>query len=128
MKKLLLIFASTTLAFSASGQVYKEYDVDKSASFPGGEMALYTFLQDSLRYPNEAIQNNVKGSVFVELTIDKTGNITQVKPIKGIGNGCDEEAVRLVKAMPRWQPAQKGNKSVAMLYNLRILFLPPEKK
>lgn len=126
MKRLVLLSVLISFAFSTRGQVYKPVDVDKQARFPGGDMALYSYLQDSLRYPKEAIQNNVQGKVYIRLTIDETGNISQIEPLKDIGNGSLEEATRLAKAMPRWEPAQKDGKPVAVYYDLPVMFIRKE--
>lgn len=94
--------------------------------FPGGEEELRKFLALNLRYPNDALQHGVEGEVIVSFKIDEEGNISDVRSLKKIGYGCDEEAIKVVKKMPQWIPAKKDGKKIAVTYNLPIEFELPK--
>jgi len=70
-----------------------------------GLKAFYEYIQENLVYPADAKENGVTGRVFVEFIVDTNGKLTNVKAVKGIGAGCDEEAVRVIKEAPAWKPA-----------------------
>ncbi|MEI7661888.1 MAG: M56 family metallopeptidase [Bacteroidota bacterium] len=83
---------------------------DKQPGYPGGEEARMKFLVENIKYPELALKNNVAGKVFVGFNVETDGSITNVKVLRGIGSGCDEEAVRVIKMMPKWIPGElKGN-------------------
>ena len=96
--------------------------VEKMAVFPGGEQAMYDFLRNNIKYPYKARKKNITGKVYVNFTIDKNGDIQKVFVLKGIGHGCDEEAVRVIQAMPRWIPAEMKGQPVAVSNNMPINF------
>ena len=76
--------------------------------YPGGDQAMMDFVAKNVQYPQEARDKEISGRVLVSFIVEKDGSIADVKVVKGIGGGCDEEAVRVVKAMPKW----KDRKSV----------------
>jgi len=96
--------------------------VEDMPSFPGGEEALFKYLAQNIKYPQIAKEAGITGRVFVNFVIDKEGNVTDVKVLRGIGGGCDEEAVRVVKNMPKWSPGKQRGKPVKVSYNLPIKF------
>jgi TonB family protein len=96
--------------------------VESMPEFPGGDKALYKYLADSLHYPRAAIENNIQGRVFVTFIIEKDGSISNVRVLRGIGGGCDEEALRVVQNMPKWIPGKQRGKPVRVQYNLPIKF------
>ncbi|GAB3896332.1 hypothetical protein GCM10028803_13810 [Larkinella knui] len=96
--------------------------VEQNPEFPGGMSALGLYLTKSIRYPAEARQNNTQGTVFVQFTVNTTGDIYGLRVKKGIGSGCDEEAVRVVSQMPRWTPGIQNGKPVLTQYVLPIQF------
>jgi len=95
---------------------------DKQPSFPGGEEKLYQYLGTKITYPKEAEEKGISGRVFVQFVIEKDGNMTDVKVVKGIGGGCDKEAIRVVKAMPNWIPGTQRGKKVRVRIKLPINF------
>jgi periplasmic protein TonB len=95
---------------------------DKQPMYPGGKDALIKFVKDNLKYPALADSNKVAGSVTVSFVIEKTGGITGLEVAKGIGSGCDEEAMRIVRKMPKWYPGSVAGKPVRVLYKLTIKF------
>lgn len=96
--------------------------VEDQPEFPGGEKALFTYLSKSIKYPPMAKDAGVQGVVYVTFVVEPDGNITNVKVLRGIGAGCDDEAVRVVKAMPKWKPGKQRGKSVRVQFNLPIRF------
>lgn len=97
--------------------------VETMPSFPGGEAALFKYLQQNVKYPQMAKDAGITGRVFVSFVIDKSGNVTDTKILRGIGGGCDEEALRVVKAMPDWSPGKQRGRSVNVEYRLPINFI-----
>ncbi|MDR6193795.1 energy transducer TonB [Siphonobacter sp. SORGH_AS_0500] len=97
-------------------------NVEIQPEFPGGIEALNRFLQKNLRYPTQAQQANVSGRVFVSFVVDRDGSISQIEVEKGIGFGCDEEARRVLREMPRWKPGRQQGRSVRCRFHLPIAF------
>ena len=91
-------------------------------SFRGGERELSKFIESNLVYPQEAKSAGVDGQVLVEFYIEKDGTITDGKVLKGIGYGCDEEALRVVGLMPKWQPCKVRGESIRVRHTLPITF------
>lgn len=89
----------------------KDKDFIKSAYFEGGRAAIDAFVKKELRYPKEALAAKVEGRVSVQYTVDYKGKVTEVHLISGIGHGCDEEALRIVKLMQFKVPEQGKIKS-----------------
>ena len=96
--------------------------VEEMPSFPEGEEKLLEFLQKNTRYPDEAIEAGAYGRVFVGCVIEKDGSIGEVRLLRGIGYGCDEEAIRVVKSMPKWNPGKHRGEPVRVSYQIPILF------
>lgn len=96
--------------------------VEETAAPIGGMTAFYQFVQKKMKYPAQARRMGVEGRVFVEFVIEKDGSITDVKFIKGIGAGCDEEAVRVVESAPKWKPGKQRGKPVRQKMVLPISF------
>ncbi len=96
--------------------------VEQQPEFPGGMEKLGEYLGNNLKYPEAAQKANVQGRVFVQFVVNKEGYISQTKVLKGIGFGADEEAVRVVSAMPRWKPGRQSGQPVNVQYNLPINF------
>ncbi len=90
--------------------------------FPGGETELMKFLQQNLKYPQKAVEAGVQGKVIVNFVVGKDGSISHIKVIRGIGFGCDEEAIRVLKKMPPWDPGLMGGKPVPVYYTFPINF------
>ena len=90
--------------------------------FPGGNNAMYKFIEANLRVPSQAKKAGISGRVFVSFNIETTGDITHVTVLKGLGFGCDVEAVRLIQSMPKWIPGKQDGKPVRVKYCLPILF------
>lgn len=96
--------------------------VEQQPEFEGGMAALGQYLSDNLRYPAAAEKVKAQGRVFVNFIVDKTGEVSDVKILKGIGFGADEEAIRVVQNMPRWKPGSQSGQPVNVRFNLPINF------
>jgi periplasmic protein TonB len=96
--------------------------VEQSPEFAGGMNALLKFLQKNLHYPTPAVNANVMGKVYMQFVVGQDGNISKVDVLKGIGFGCDEEAQRVVKLMPKWSPGRQSGRAVAVKFTLPISF------
>ena len=96
--------------------------VDDMPEFPGGENALLSFLGSNVRYPVIAQENGIQGRVYVSFVIDETGNINDVCIIRGVDVSLDNEAIRVVRLMPKWKPGKQGGKTVKVRYNVPIFF------
>jgi TonB family protein len=96
--------------------------VEQMPVFVGGESAMLAYIQKRLNFPKTAVEANVSGRVFVSFVVEVDGKITSVKVLKGIGYGCDEEAVRVVSGMPAWIPGKQNGINVAVKYNLPIQY------
>ena len=96
--------------------------VEESATPKGGMQAFYKYVGEKIKYPAQARRMGIEGRVFVEFVINKDGSLSDVKAIKGIGAGCDEEAVRIVQSSPSWNPGKQRGKAVKQRYTLPIIF------
>ena len=96
--------------------------VEDPASPVGGMTAFYKYVGEKIKYPPQARRMGVEGRVFVQFVIDKDGSITEVQAVKGIGAGCDEEAVRILQAAPKWKPGKQRGKPVKQRMVLPITF------
>lgn len=96
--------------------------VEESAAPKGGMQAFYKYVAEKVKYPAQARRMGIEGRVFVEFVIGKDGTLSDVKAIKGIGAGCDEEAVRIVQSAPPWSPGKQRGKPVKQRYTLPIIF------
>jgi protein TonB len=96
--------------------------VEEPPTFPGGDQALYKWLGENLKYPEEAKELGIQGRVFVSFVVEPDGSTSNVVVKRGIGGGCDEEAVRIVKAMPKWAPGKQRGQPVRVQFNLPIKF------
>lgn len=93
-----------------------------SIQFPGGEKAMMQFLAKNLRYPVEALENNEQGRAIVQFRVESNGKVSNVKVTKSASPALDAEAIRVVKAMPKWEtPVEKGTYSILSL-NIPITF------
>ena len=96
--------------------------VEQMPAFPGGQGALMKYLAEHIKYPELAKESGIQGRVFINFVVEPDGSIDHVKVLRGIGGGCDEEAVRVVKSMPRWIPGKQRGKPVRVSFNLPVKF------
>jgi protein TonB len=96
--------------------------VEQMPAFEGGNAALFKYLGENLKYPVMARENGVEGTVVVQFVVNEDGSIVTPAVVRDIGAGCGEEALRVVKGMPRWQPGKQRGKAVRVQFNLPIRF------
>jgi TonB family protein len=96
--------------------------VEEMPSFPGGEAERNKFLARNIIYPQQAYENGIQGTVYISFVVNSTGDVINVKILRSIGGGCDEEAVRVVKMMPKWNPGKQDGTTVNVLFNMPIYF------
>ncbi len=96
--------------------------VENEPEFPGGMEALYKYLAQNIKYPQLARENNITGKVYVTFVVEKDGSIANPKVLRDIGGGCGAEAIRVVKAMPKWNPGKQRGKAVRVQFNLPVNF------
>jgi TonB family protein len=112
--------------FTRNNYGYKENDihkfVDKMPEFPNGMEALYNFIQRNTRYPQEAQEKEIEGTVVVTFVVEKDGSLSDFKVITSAHPILDAEAIRVVKTMPHWIPGQHLGKNVRVQYNLPVTF------
>ena len=80
------------------------------------------YIAEKLVYPLVAFQNEIQGTVNVKFVVERDGSLTGITVVKGLGYGCDESAIDLIKGMPRWSPGKKGGVSVRCSVVLPIVF------
>ena len=96
--------------------------VEEMPSFPGGEQKLMEYVVKNVKYPQIAKETGIKGRVFVSFVVEPDGSVSNVKVLRGIGGGCDEEAMRVVKSLPKWKPGKQRGKAVRVSYMLPVNF------
>lgn len=96
--------------------------VEEMASPVGGNTAFYKYISEHMVYPNQARRMSVSGRVFCEFVVNRDGSIQDVKVIRGLGAGCDEEAIRVIQSSPKWKPAKQRGKPVRSLFHMAIIF------
>jgi protein TonB len=96
--------------------------VETMPEFPGGEKAFNQYLADSIHYPAAAVENSIQGRVFVSFVVEKDGSVSEAKILRGIGGGCDEEAMRVIRNMPKWIPGKQRGQPVRVQYTMPIKF------
>lgn len=96
--------------------------VENDPEFPGGMEALYKYLAQNIKYPQLARDNNITGRVYVTFVVEKDGSIANPKVLRDIGGGCGQEAIRVVKSMPKWTPGKQRGKAVRVQFNLPVNF------
>lgn len=96
--------------------------VEESPHYPGGDEMRIKFLQENIKYPQAARESSLSGLVHITFIIETDGTITGVRVLRGIGGGCDEEAVRVIKLMPKWTPGKQRGKPVRVQYSMPVLF------
>ena len=120
----ILLMANTTVTAqnkkTSNDKVFEKVEV--MPEFPGGEQAMMDFVAKNVQYPKEAMEKEISGRVLVGFIVEKDGSISETEVVKGIGGGCDEEAVRVVKAMPKWKPGKQDGKPVRVHFILPLTF------
>ncbi len=96
--------------------------VESMPEFPGGAEQMMAFIAKNIKYPPMARESGIQGRVFVNFVVEPNGSVSNVKVLRGIGGGCDEEAIRVVESMPKWTPGRQRGKAVRVSFNLPVRF------
>ncbi len=113
----------TTTAIANAEKEFATNDfVENPPSYPGGEKACMDFFRKNLKYPKKAQKLGIQGTVFISFVVEKDGKLSDVKVVRGIGGGCDEEALRVVKKMPKWNPGKQKGETVSVKFTIPVRF------
>lgn len=115
----------TSVCRSMQVESVEAYDIesaDVQPAFPGGISALYSYINNSRRYPAEAYRNGVQGRVLCSFVVNADGSISHINVLKGIDPALDNEAIRIIEEMPRWSAGRIGERTVPVYYILPIVF------
>ena len=130
MKKILFItfilsflIAIPRIAFSQTAEDTIFTKTEIAPAYSGGQDALIKFLMMNLQYPEKAKEANIQGTVYISFVVEKDGKISNIKVIRGIGGGCDEEAIRVVSKMSKWNPGKNEGKNVRCSFVMPIKFI-----
>jgi protein TonB len=96
--------------------------IDEMPQFPGGMPALMDYLGASIQYPEKARKDDIQGKVVVKFVVCENGTLCNEEIVRSVGGGCDEEVIRVVKAMPNWKPGKQNGKAVKVYYTLPVSF------
>lgn len=117
---------SRLISPSASSGSPNVYDVaDLMPTYPNGAGAMYRFIRANIQYPNKAIFEGIEGQVHVQFIVRPDGSLTNFKVVKSLGFGCDEEAVRIIRKMPNWQPGETRGQIVSVKKTVPVTFVLP---
>ena len=119
MKKIIMAMAlGAGIALSASA--------DSAPAFPGGDVAMAEYITANMKYPATARDNGIEGVVELEATVKADGSIGQIKIVRMLDPDLEQEAIRLVKSMPAWTPAEAAGKAVEQKVTIPVKFTLPE--
>lgn len=121
----IFIFIAMFLGFLAATA---QEQLDVQPMFPGGEDALATYLTENIQYPASAAEMGIEGVVTVDFMVKSDGTIGEAKIVRMIDPDLEDEAVRVIKAMPKWNPGMKGGAAVDAWFRLPIKFRLPTTK
>lgn len=96
--------------------------VEEMPQFPGGEAALLEFIGKNTSYPDEAIQNNIEGRIFLKFVVNPDGSVGKIEILKGVDPLLDKEAIRVVGTLPRFRPGKQNGEAVSVWYSVPVLF------
>ena len=102
------------------GEVFQV--VEQMPEFPGGMDKLIEYLSKNIKYPSIAQENNIQGRVIVEFVVNKDGSIVEPKVMRSVDTSLDNEAMRVIKSMPKWNPGKQRGKAVRVRYTVPVLF------
>lgn len=130
--KIYCIIIALLLCFNNSGKCQNKEEalifIERMAEYPGGQMALNKYLKENTFYPLSALKDSIEGRVTIRFAIDTTGQISDIKLMRGLQPACDSMALSIVRLMPKWIPAKQNGKPVKMYFTLPIIFKIPEDK
>ncbi|MBO9676098.1 MAG: TonB family protein [Sphingobacteriaceae bacterium] len=104
-------------------KVYDFVSIEKQPEFPGGIAKFYKYIGGNIKYPKLAQENNVQGKVFLSFVVEKDGSLSDIQITRGLGSGTDEEAIRVLKESPKWNPGIQNGLAVRVKYNINVNFM-----
>ncbi|WP_412467052.1 TonB family protein [Pedobacter sp. KLB.chiD] len=104
------------------GDIYDFVSIEKQPEFPGGIAKFYKYVGSNIKYPKLAQDNNVQGKVFLSFVVEKDGALSDIQITRGLGSGTDEEAIRVLKESPKWNPGIRNGLAVRVKYHININF------
>lgn len=107
---------------SLTEEILELFQVDQKPEFLGGADALNLWLRENIKYPPNALKNNVEGKVYITFVVEKDGTLSNIKVLRELGAGCTAEAVRLVNLMPPWSPGKYLGQNVRVRFTIPIEF------
>lgn len=110
--------------WNENGEKVKHYDFEIRAKYPGGQDKMYQFIRKNLKYPPLSKKHNLGGKVVVDFKINTDGSVYDLKIVEGINSELGEEAIRIIKNMPKWKPAYQDGIAVSVKYRIPIMFKP----
>ena len=131
MKKLILmslmaVFCLSTVSAQktvVSKKNQKVFDVvEQMPEFPGGEVGLSKYIEENLKYPENAKKDSLSRKVFVQFVINEEGEVENVKIARSVDQTLDKEAIRVVKSMPKWEPAKQFGKPIKFTHTIAVEF------
>ncbi|WP_316769525.1 energy transducer TonB [Pedobacter frigiditerrae] len=114
--------ANSTTQVVEDNTIYNFVSMVNPPKYPGGLAKLYKFLGENIKYPTEAKENKIQGKVLASFTVQKDGSLADIKVMRKLGFGTDEEAVRVLKLSPKWEPGLENGRPVNVKYNIPISF------
>lgn len=126
-KQIVMLVLAVLCSGYAMAQTVVEDDAifvvaENAPEFPGGSDSLYAYIARNIKYPETAKKEKIEGRVFVTFVIEKDGQVSSAKILRDIGGGCGEEAIRVVKNMPKWKPGTQRGNPVRFQFNLPVSF------
>jgi protein TonB len=103
-------------------EVYEQYNIQEKPAFPGGEGELMTYIISNIKYPVVAQENGIEGTVYIRFVVTKTGNVGETQVMKSADPLLDEEAVRVVRSLPKWTPGKINGNPVNVWFIVPIKF------
>ena len=103
-------------------------DYEQQPQFPGGETALLKYLQENIKYPPKALKDSIQGRVVVQFVVDKAGKVGEVKVVRSVNKDLDDEAVRLIKTLPKFYPGRQNGQAIAVWYTVPVTFKLQDKQ
>ncbi|MFC3561808.1 TonB family protein [Pedobacter jamesrossensis] len=125
LSQLTVLGNAPSSAYASNDKSEKIYDfvsIEKVPDFPGGMKKFYEYLGKNIKYPITAQDNNVQGKVFLCFTVERDGELSDIQVIRGLGSGLDEEALRVIKESPKWNPGIQNGRPVRVKYNIQVNF------